>query len=532
MDEVGAKAAHPDGAAHSGAASAWWAWGLLASAALFAHGRAVAFLNDDAFISFRYARNWVAGHGLVFNPGERVEGYTNFLWTVLIGAFLRVGADPLVASQALGFVASAATTLLTARMAVRAARGLDAGAAAGDAAARARRVIPIAPLLLAAATPFAYWTFAGLETPLFTLLLVWAVDRHLAGEGEAGDRAPAPGGSGPAPGGRALRRAGLDALPLALLALTRPEGAFLFAFFLAARLVRRVRAGAPPLDRAEAAFALAFLALYVPYFAWRFAYYGYLFPNTFYVRRGGSLAEDAAAFAGGAAYVAGFVRDCGGALLLAPLLLAGAARRVRGAGVLAALAAVWVAYVVYAGGDAKVFHRFFVPILPVAFLLVDAVGRAALAVPVSRAATVARAALLAAALLLVAAPSFAPPEKARIDRTFFAMLAEGGRWLARYAGPDATVACFAVGALPYYAGLPTYDLLGVTDAHIAHGPLHRGEMPGHGKFDWDYILAKRPTYIFPMGSPDLSAAGYEYAPISVSIGGEVMTLRAWRLPGR
>ena len=38
------------------------------------------FLTDDAFISFRYVRNLLEGHGLVFNPGEYVEGYTNFLW--------------------------------------------------------------------------------------------------------------------------------------------------------------------------------------------------------------------------------------------------------------------------------------------------------------------------------------------------------------------------------------------------------------------------------------------------------------------
>lgn len=37
------------------------------------------FLTDDAFISFRYARNLLEGHGLVFNPGEYVEGYSNFL---------------------------------------------------------------------------------------------------------------------------------------------------------------------------------------------------------------------------------------------------------------------------------------------------------------------------------------------------------------------------------------------------------------------------------------------------------------------
>src|SRR5574341_680160 len=40
--------------------------------------------TDDAYISFRYAQNAIRGYGLVFNPGERVEGFTNFLWTAMM----------------------------------------------------------------------------------------------------------------------------------------------------------------------------------------------------------------------------------------------------------------------------------------------------------------------------------------------------------------------------------------------------------------------------------------------------------------
>src|SRR5947207_15116687 len=42
------------------------------------------WLDDDMMISMRYARNLVSGAGLVFNPGERVEGYTNFGWVLLM----------------------------------------------------------------------------------------------------------------------------------------------------------------------------------------------------------------------------------------------------------------------------------------------------------------------------------------------------------------------------------------------------------------------------------------------------------------
>jgi len=58
-------------------------------------------LFDDAFISFRYAKNLASGMGLVYNPNERVEGYTNFLWTVIFAGFFFLKIDPILASKAL-----------------------------------------------------------------------------------------------------------------------------------------------------------------------------------------------------------------------------------------------------------------------------------------------------------------------------------------------------------------------------------------------------------------------------------------------
>ena len=45
-------------------------------------------LADDQMISMRYAENLANGYGLVWNPGgERIEGYTNFLWVVYMAIF-------------------------------------------------------------------------------------------------------------------------------------------------------------------------------------------------------------------------------------------------------------------------------------------------------------------------------------------------------------------------------------------------------------------------------------------------------------
>ena len=59
---------------------------------------------DDAYISYRYALNLVEGRGLVFNPGEYVEGYTNLLWTLLVAGGLALGLIAIVAAVALPFV--------------------------------------------------------------------------------------------------------------------------------------------------------------------------------------------------------------------------------------------------------------------------------------------------------------------------------------------------------------------------------------------------------------------------------------------
>ena len=116
---------------------------------------------DDAFISFRYSENLAAGRGWVFNAGERVEGYGNFLWVALLAACCRLGAPIPASSRALGLLLSLATVL--------------------TAAALVRRILPSAKLaglpaalLLAASPAVAMWAGGGMEVPLFSFLALLA----------------------------------------------------------------------------------------------------------------------------------------------------------------------------------------------------------------------------------------------------------------------------------------------------------------------------------------------------------------------
>jgi hypothetical protein len=51
------------------------------------------WLDDDMMISMRYGRNLAEGHGLAWNDGDRVEGYTNFLWTMVMAGVHRTGVS-------------------------------------------------------------------------------------------------------------------------------------------------------------------------------------------------------------------------------------------------------------------------------------------------------------------------------------------------------------------------------------------------------------------------------------------------------
>src|SRR3954469_12452647 len=135
-------------------------WVLLAIAAvvLVVHACAYDFVTDDAYISFVFSRN-LAEHGqLAFNVGQPVEGYTNFLWTAILGLLMMLGARPEVTSLVLGAACAVGTLYVTFRVLDRAL-------------GRASWWSLVPAVLLASSSGFACWTSGGLETQLFTLLV-------------------------------------------------------------------------------------------------------------------------------------------------------------------------------------------------------------------------------------------------------------------------------------------------------------------------------------------------------------------------
>jgi hypothetical protein len=537
-------------------------WLVLGAAAivLVVHSLAYNFVTDDAFISFVFSRN-LAEHGeLSFNLGQPVEGYTSFLWTVVLGVGMRAGIAPEWSSRVLGTGCALATLYLVFRLAERALGRRTPWAA-------------MPALLLACSSGFACWTSGGLETQLYTLLVTAALDALVAGVTEP----------------RALRRIGAI---LALASMTRPEGPMVAAVLGAVWIGRRVAlrfsaaggAGVARGVRDEVIAVVWFVALWAPWFLWRWWYYGWPFPNTYYVKATGPWAGadlPGQMLHNGLYYVWVWLRQSH-VLHALPLVVVGAATapprtpRFVLAVTCVAFSAVYLAYTVSVGGDFMGLHRFILPVFVAAALLVTlgaewlvgAVGvdrwagalgalaeralmrsriRSTLGRWLRAAVSVGVEALPAAALVAGFAVTQWQLTRASLrwgnfdsDRgidtpiylaTYTADRAAIGRAMAGCFAPDDFSIVGGAGAQPYFARMRGVDVFGLVSETIAHDLPRVRARAGHTKFGTDRVLAGYdPTFVFSCyqihpgpAQPQLPCAGFWLAsgfePVTMHIPG-------------
>jgi len=296
---------------------------------------------DDAYITFAFSKNVALGNGPVYGHGVVVEGYSNFLWMLLVGLglFARPGASPAGVAQVLAcpFVwLMAVSTYLLCRE-------------------KARRPWCVAAAAMLVVHSDVITAFEiGLETLPYTALLTFAFLLYARSFG-----APA------------LRRWVVPAFVAA--ALMRIDGFLPLGYILAFEAARRLwrRGGFARAELREyVAWALPALSVYLAWFAWRWHFYGLPLPSTYYAK---ALIPRALPHRGWE-----YVRaECLGnslflALPFAALLLY--RRSVRGAAMVLYVLG-HVIYVIKVGGDWMPYGRFLLPILPLTLVIILWGGR-------------------------------------------------------------------------------------------------------------------------------------------------------------
>ncbi|MBE8518025.1 hypothetical protein ILP97_11000 [Amycolatopsis sp. H6(2020)] len=461
------------------------------------HQLLFATVTEDALVTFRYAQNIADGNGPVFNPGERVEGYTNFFWLVLVAlpraAF---GADIRTTAVVFGVLAALGCVLLSCFLVNR-----IVAAAAPDGAGPRPAIGVAAAVLTASAGGLAVYGASGSEVPLF-VLLVLAVGYALA-----------------------ARRPVVAGVLVAFAVMTSPEGlvvGVLAGLWLAGAALKEKHSWWAPVG-----YLLGALVFLIPRLAWRATFYQHFLPAPLAAKLGGPLGEHLAT---GWPYLSGFALAHQGFLLLGlvaavalVLRRTDAAFRVaespaRGAApvvtalearallwLLFAMAAGLAAAAVLIGGDPGPSWRLLAPIPPL--LAVAAAGTYGVLTadivakpsprpkPLATRLVPVTACGLAGIAVLVSVFSPEMLDRVRVWHSHGTALAEIGGWLGDYLPPGSVVSAAAPGALAAHGGqLLIIDVLGRTDDHIAREGRHDGGVAT----DYDYVVnGRRPTVAVP-----------------------------------
>lgn len=429
-------------------------------------------LQDDTYIGLRYSRNLTEGHGLVFNPGEYVEGYTNFSWVMLSTIPFLLNFDAVMYVRMISILSAVLAILMVGMMANIVSNG--------------RKGAAFSASLIFASLPFAMAEAAmGLETLFFTAVVVAALSRFIL-EREDGKR----NGYG-------------SGLLLALAALTRPEAIGIAVILVVFDILKlRKQADNSELKKQMRIRWICFALPVLSHLVFRWFYYGDIVPNTFHAKVGGGLH----AISRGLHSTGQFIKDAAPLLVSAILALVTAKTLKRlkfnlGLLICCITMLCYMLYVLYVGGDFRPTNRFF--IFPAAMLVVICGSILPSLMEGIKKRKVYWSVLVLVALFVSFSSSYsaeAVREFARWRRSLLLTHIAAGEWLRSEYPSDTWLATGNVGVIPYVSGLLTIDMHGLCDRHIASRSIPgMGQgVPGHEKGDGLYILSRHPKIILFM----------------------------------
>ncbi len=454
----------------------------------------IGWIPDDAFICFRYAANLADGAGPVFNAGDRVEGVSNPLWTVILGLLTAAGLETTGTAVVLSLLCAIFSVVLAWKLfeisifptgEPRRVGSEDVDTPRAEERRRFLGLRTVLALGLIASLPMVFYATSGLETHAELMFLLLGALYHLK----------ARTGGNP-------KHIWYSQLAFLAVALLRPEGILFLLLgagfiFVGSRAAGRVRKSLPVLLVPLVLFGLALFS--------KTTYYGSFVPNTYLAKPGASLVYLAPLWRGLVYLVRFFLVS--GLVLILPLCAIAFAENKRRYSVVffSAIVLVQLGFIVLVGGDVLRFDRFTVPFTPflLALALPGFVRLDGFAQVRSRKLPVAGAiicVLLMAGLnggrVYLALNKLCIHDwmNSRVHRNV-------GLYLQQALAPGASVVTNEVGAIAYTSGLEVYDMIGLTDATVGNLLYESYQQFGISGSSYsvpriaDYLMSRQPDCV-------------------------------------
>ncbi len=428
------------------------------------------FTKDDAWITFRYSKNFVNGNGIVFNPGwDPVEGYSNFLW-IFSGAIPHLlNIDPVIYTKIFSIILNFCTIIMVYKFTTL---FYD------------KNVSLFAPILYALYYPFHLWTIGCLETPLLLFLIICAF-YFAYKETQENNKYPK-----------------ISFIFSFLVTLTRPDGIIYIVGLEGSLIFYHIFLKKEKKIIFQRIFSSLIVGvLYLNYFVWRFLYYGYFFPNTYYVKRSSSFITE-----GGIEYLGVFFVFTSPIILL---MLIGIYKIIfkkkDWKKIIFLVVPILINFAIVLNltqfNTAQGF-RFILPAMP--FIIIISIyffqdlkeqRKKEFPEKLNFKLIINKYVPFLLILFLIIIPMTAPlvfKNTSLIDTNEKHYII--GKWFDKNVPKNATVAYIDMGIVPYYCELNFIDMWGLMDEHIAHEG-----------FSSEYVLSQNPTFIlFKKWGPDFS----------------------------
>ena len=447
---------------------------------------------DDAYIFFRYAENIANGSGVVWNVGEApVEGYTSFLYLILLVASKMVTIDLELFAILLGIISSALTLffvyLIYDHLYTKNLNNPSANL--------------ITVIILAISPSYIYWSGAGMETAFYSMFLMLTIYIFLKLSNSP-------------------REAFIKGVLFGLLCIIRFEAVMFFIAALVYLMKDHFTFKKILINKTEVIFSAAFILIFGTYFIWRWSFYGYFFPNTYYAKTGGGFQQ----IAGGFFYIIHALRlfyGFGWIPIFIIMFFIKKSMITEKAVFLFSISAISILTTILIGGDHFHLGRFVLPVLPLIFIIFPPALDRFLSIKSLKlkAHHKVTTILVVLVLLLMIKPVYQESFKGFLNlvdgnketlvvydkeaETNIIEWQKGfnlmGETLRQIASKDDYIAAVPIGAIGYLSKINVIDMVGLVDPVIAHEQFSpnavRKWTPGHTKGDGKYILSRKPKYI-------------------------------------